>query len=84
MVAFRQFSLSQVVSLQLQTKQFQFGVLKEMQPYLLTYGRHHTAMLIKEMFEKEIDRDIQGVIIVGQSEAENVAQPKDKTVKSKQ
>ena len=31
-------------------------------------------MLMKEMFEKEIDRDIQGVIIVGQSEAENVAQ----------
>ena len=31
-------------------------------------------MLIKEMFQKEIDRDIQGVIIVGQSEAENVAQ----------
>lgn len=31
-------------------------------------------MLIKELFEKEIDRDIQGVIIVGQSETENAAQ----------
>ena len=29
-------------------------------------------MLIKEIFEKEIDRDIQGIIIVGQSEAELV------------
>ena len=37
-------------------------------------------MLIKEMFEKEIDRDIQGVIIVGQSEAENVAQELDEYV----
>ena len=32
------------------------------------------------MFEKEIDRDIQGVIIVGQSEAENVAQELDEYV----
>ncbi|MCI8327493.1 MAG: BREX system P-loop protein BrxC [Lachnospiraceae bacterium] len=31
-------------------------------------------MQIKEMFEKEIDREIQGVIIVGQNETENVAQ----------
>jgi len=37
-------------------------------------------MLIKEMFEKEIDRDIQGVIIVGQSEEENVAQELDEYV----
>ena len=37
-------------------------------------------MQIKEMFEKEIDRDIQGVIIVGQSEAENVAQELDEYV----
>ena len=37
-------------------------------------------MLIKEMFEKEIDRDIQGVIIVGQSEADNVAQELDEYV----
>ena len=37
-------------------------------------------MLIREMFEKEIDRDIQGVIIVGQSEAENVAQELDEYV----
>ena len=37
-------------------------------------------MLIKEIFEKEIDRDIQGVIIVGQSEAENVAQELDEYV----
>ena len=37
-------------------------------------------MLIKEMFQKEIDRDIQGVIIVGQNEAENVAQELDEYV----
>lgn len=37
-------------------------------------------MLIKELFEKEIDRDIQGVIIVGQSEAENAAQELDEYV----
>ncbi len=41
-------------------------------------------MLIKEMFEKEIDRDIQGVIIVGQSEAENVAQELDEYVVTKE
>ena len=37
-------------------------------------------MFIKEMFEKQIDRDIQGVIIVGQSEEENVAQELDEYV----
>lgn len=31
-------------------------------------------MQIRDMFAKPIDRDLQGVIIVGQSEAENVAQ----------
>ena len=36
------------------------------------------------MFEKEIDRDIQGVIIVGQSEAENVAQELDEYVVTKE
>lgn len=41
-------------------------------------------MLLKEMFEKEIDRDIQGVIIVGQSEAENVAQELDEYVVTKE
>lgn len=41
-------------------------------------------MLIKEMFEKKIDRDIQGVIIVGQSEAENVAQELDEYVVTKE
>ena len=41
-------------------------------------------MLMKEMFEKEIDRDIQGVIIVGQSEAENVAQELDEYVVTKE
>lgn len=41
-------------------------------------------MLIKEMFEKEIDRDIQGVIIVGQSEAENMAQELDEYVVTKE
>lgn len=41
-------------------------------------------MLIKEIFEKEIDRDIQGVIIVGQSEAENVAQELDEYVVTKE
>lgn len=41
-------------------------------------------MLIKEMFEKEIDRDIQGVIIVGQSDAENVAQELDEYVVTKE
>lgn len=41
-------------------------------------------MLMKEMFEKEIDHDIQGVIIVGQSEAENVAQELDEYVVTKE
>lgn len=41
-------------------------------------------MLLKEMFEKEIDRDIQGVIIVGQSETENVAQELDEYVITKE
>jgi DNA polymerase III delta prime subunit len=41
-------------------------------------------MLMKEMFEKEIDRNIQGVIIVGQSEAENVAQELDEYVVTKE
>lgn len=41
-------------------------------------------MLMKEMFKKEIDRDIQGVIIVGQSEAENVAQELDEYVVTKE
>ena len=41
-------------------------------------------MLIREIFEKEIDRDIQGVIIVGQSEAENVAQELDEYVVTKE
>lgn len=41
-------------------------------------------MQIREMFEKKIDRDIQGVIIVGQSEAENVAQELDEYVVTKE
>lgn len=41
-------------------------------------------MLIKEMFGKEIDRDIQGVIIVGQDEAENMAQELDEYVVTKE
>ncbi len=41
-------------------------------------------MLIKEMFKKDIDRDIQGVIIVGQDEAENVAQELDEYVVTKE
>ena len=31
-------------------------------------------MLIKDMFRKKIDREIQGVIIVGQGEDTNVSQ----------
>ena len=31
-------------------------------------------MLLKEMFAKKIDRDIQGVIIVGQGQETNVSQ----------
>lgn len=41
-------------------------------------------MLMKEMFEKEIGRDIQGVIIVGQNEEENVAQELDEYVVTKE
>ncbi len=41
-------------------------------------------MLIKEIFEKKIDRDIQGVIIVGQNETENVAQELDEYVVTKE
>ena len=41
-------------------------------------------MLLKEIFEKEIDRDIQGVIIVGQNEAENMAQELDEYVVTKE
>ena len=33
-----------------------------------------TVMQIKDMFQKKIDREIQGVIIVGQGEETNVAQ----------
>ena len=33
-----------------------------------------TVMQIKDMFRKKIDREIQGVIIVGQGEETNVAQ----------
>lgn len=36
------------------------------------------------MFKKEIDRDIQGVIIVGQAETENVAQELDEYVVTKE
>lgn len=41
-------------------------------------------MQIREMFEREIDRDIQGVIIVGQDEEENVAQELDEYVVTKE
>ena len=34
-------------------------------------------MQIKDMFRKKIDREIQGVIIVGQGEETNVAQELD-------
>ena len=44
------------------------------------YDRKDKSMFIKEMFEKQIDRDIQGVIIVGQSEEENIAQELDEYV----
>lgn len=37
-------------------------------------------MLIKEMFRKEIDREIQGVIIAGQGESRSVAQELDEYV----
>ena len=37
-------------------------------------------MLLKDMFAKKIDRDIQGVIIVGQGEETNVSQELDEYV----
>ena len=37
-------------------------------------------MLVKEMFKKPIDREIQGVIIVGQGEETNVSQELDEYV----
>ena len=37
-------------------------------------------MQIKNMFEKQIDRDIKGVIKVGQSDEENVYQELDEYV----
>lgn len=36
--------------------------------------RGENTMQIKNMFEKQIDRDIKGVIKVGQSDEENVYQ----------
>ena len=41
-------------------------------------------MQIKEMFEKKIDRDIKGVIKVGQSDEENVYQELDEYVVTKE
>ena len=41
-------------------------------------------MQIKEMFEKQIDRDIKGVIKVGQSDEENVSQELDEYVVTKE
>ena len=41
-------------------------------------------MLIKDMFRKEIDREIQGVIIVGQGEETNVAQELEEYVVTKE
>lgn len=41
-------------------------------------------MQIKEMFRKEIDREIQGVIIVGQGEETNVAQEMEEYVVTKE
>ena len=41
-------------------------------------------MQIKEMFEKQIDRDIKGVIKVGQSDEENVYQELDEYVVTKE
>ena len=40
-------------------------------------------MQIKNMFEKQIDRDIKGVIKVGQSDEENVYQELDEYVDRK-
>ena len=41
-------------------------------------------MQIREMFEKRIDRDIKGVIKVGQSDEENVYQELDEYVVTKE
>lgn len=41
-------------------------------------------MLIKDMFEKQIDRDIQGVIKVGQAEDENIKQELEEYVVTKE
>lgn len=41
-------------------------------------------MLIKEMFKKKIDRDIQGVIIVGQGEETNASQELEEYVVTKE
>lgn len=41
-------------------------------------------MQIKNMFEKQIDRDIKGVIKVGQSDEENVYQELDEYVVTKE
>ena len=41
-------------------------------------------MQIKDMFEKKIDRDIKGVIKVGQSDEENVYQELDEYVVTKE
>ena len=41
-------------------------------------------MQIKDMFEKQIDRDIKGVIKVGQSDEENVYQELDEYVVTKE
>ena len=41
-------------------------------------------MLIQEMFKKPIDREIQGVIIVGQGEEANIAQELEEYVVTKE
>lgn len=41
-------------------------------------------MQIKSMFEKQIDRDIKGVIKVGQSDEENIYQELDEYVVTKE
>ena len=41
-------------------------------------------MQIKDMFAKKIDREIQGVIIVGQGEETNVAQELEEYVVTKE
>ena len=37
-------------------------------------------MLIRDMFRKKIDRELQGVIVVGQNETEDIAQELDEYV----